>query len=279
MTLATTVSRVQYSPNGTTTAFSFPYDFIKEAHLVVTITSALGADTVQVLVTDYTTTGEGVPGGGTVTMLSPPASGTTLTIARDVPVTQLTDYIANDDFKAETHEVALDKLTMICQQLDSDNGALGNRAIQVPLTEPSTTVVTLPALVNRKNVIVGFNAAGDVIVTDTATIAAAIVPLSALTVAAPTGTATIKTITIATGATNVYYEVKAWLIDDTHTVPVLNPTLSPPDQNNNPNFEDLTDLSGNATFSFEHRGASQSWKLVVMVQSTIVLSTTLTLGV
>jgi hypothetical protein len=34
-----------------------------------------------------------------------------------VPITQLVDYVYNDRFPAETHEKALDKLTMICQAL------------------------------------------------------------------------------------------------------------------------------------------------------------------
>jgi hypothetical protein len=49
-------------------------------------------------------------------MTTAPATGETLTVKRDVPITQGTDYVENDSFPAESHEQALDKITMIVQQ-------------------------------------------------------------------------------------------------------------------------------------------------------------------
>lgn len=55
--------------------------------------------------------------GGTVTFLFPHAVGTVkVVIARSTPRTQLVDYQAYGPFPAETHEFALDKLTMIAQE-------------------------------------------------------------------------------------------------------------------------------------------------------------------
>jgi hypothetical protein len=67
-----------------------------------------------------------------LTAIEAPASGAMLTILRNVPLTQATDYVSNDEFPAETHEQNLDKLTMITQQLQEQL----DRAI---LLEKSTT--------------------------------------------------------------------------------------------------------------------------------------------
>ena len=112
---STTTPTIQYAGNGSTTAFSTSFVFIGEGDLIVTITDSNGADTVQVLTTNYTVSG-GSGAAGTVTMLVAPASGETLTIQRSTAKTQLTDYLANDSFPAESHEEALDRLTLIAQE-------------------------------------------------------------------------------------------------------------------------------------------------------------------
>lgn len=156
MTLPTTVSRVQYLPNGVTTAFAVPFLFLADSHIIVTETSATGVDTLKVLTTDYTLSGVGDPGGGTVTMLVAPVSGTRLTIERIVPLNQLVDYIPNDAFPAETHESALDFLTMVTQQLQDGL----DRAIMFPSTEAVGSSPELPDVATRANNILSFDVNG-----------------------------------------------------------------------------------------------------------------------
>lgn len=118
MTLATTDNRASYSGNDVTTVFAFPYLFFANTDLVVSlITDATSVTVTQVLDTDYTLTGAGTATEGELTMTTAPATGETLLINRSVPYTQDTDYIEGDAFPAETHETALDKLTVLCQQL------------------------------------------------------------------------------------------------------------------------------------------------------------------
>lgn len=112
MTVTTQTSRVEYAGNGVTTAFSVPFYFLESGHLDVYVD-----ESEQVLTTQYTVSGAGHPAGGTVTFISAPANGSTVIILRDPPITQMIDYAPNDPFPAESHEVALDKLTMICQRL------------------------------------------------------------------------------------------------------------------------------------------------------------------
>ena len=153
MTISTTDSRISYNGNGVTTEFSFPYRFLANGDLVVVSVSSAGVETVKAIVTDYTLTGAGDDAGGTVTMLVAPASGTRLIIYRDTDIVQETDYISGDPFPAETHERALDRLTMIAQEIGSD----ADRAIKVPVGDSSSLSTTLPAAANRLDKFIVFD--------------------------------------------------------------------------------------------------------------------------
>jgi hypothetical protein len=59
-------------------------------------------------------------GGGNITTIATYGSDCVLTILRKVPLTQLTDYVENDIFPAESHERALDKLVMIVQEFSEE---------------------------------------------------------------------------------------------------------------------------------------------------------------
>ena len=155
MTVASSVARVSYSGNGSTVAFSVPFYFLEDAHLRVIIRAADGSETVQTITTDYTVAGAGNPSGGTVTMNTAPTSSEDLVILRNVPLTQITDYQANDPFPAESHERALDKLTMISQQ-DQDTLA---RALKYPETETGTP--TLPNSIDRAGAYLAFDSSGN----------------------------------------------------------------------------------------------------------------------
>src|SRR5574343_1382273 len=154
MTISTTESRISYNGNGVTTVFSFPYRFLANGDLVVLSVSAAGVETTKVLTTDYTLTGAGDDAGGSVTMLVAPASGTRLIIYRDTDIVQETDYISGDPFPAETHERALDRLTMIAQEIGSGT----DRSIKVPVGDSSSLSTVLPAAANRLDKFIVFDA-------------------------------------------------------------------------------------------------------------------------
>lgn len=117
MTISSTISpSITYNGNGVVTAFPTTYVFLLEAHLVVTLIDSGGTETIQTLNVDYTVSG-GAGADGTVNMAVAPASGEQLRIVRDTTKTQLTDYVENDSFPAASHERALDKLTLIVQEL------------------------------------------------------------------------------------------------------------------------------------------------------------------
>jgi len=148
MTISTTTSRITYSGNGVTDEFAFPYYFFENGDLIVILTDSDGVSTVQTITSDYTVTGAGNDSGGTVTMLTPPAAGESLLIYRSLSLTQETDYITGDPFPAETHERALDRLTMIAQQLQEEL----NRSAKLPVTSVADAESLVADIITLANI-------------------------------------------------------------------------------------------------------------------------------
>lgn len=143
MTVSTTNARNVRDGNGVATSFVYDFVVLESSHLAVY--KLVGVDLVlQTLNVDYTLTGVGNPSGGTVEFAVPPANVTpgtgSIVLQRVVPMTQATHYVANDAFPESTHELALDKLTMLIQQV-ADAQSL---ALQLPLnyTGDATTALT-----------------------------------------------------------------------------------------------------------------------------------------
>lgn len=149
MTVSTTTSRVEYAGNGSTTAFSVPFYFLANGDLKV-----YKAGVLQTLTTHYTVSGAGNPAGGTVTFLSAPTTGQAVVVFRDPALTQNTDYVPNDPFPAESHERALDRLTMIAQR----NRDLVGRAFVLSDGDTSGASTTLPS--PEANKVIAWNSAG-----------------------------------------------------------------------------------------------------------------------
>lgn len=137
MTVQSAISRADYDGNGVTPDFAVPFRFLDKTHLrVIRSVIATGAETELVLdsggADGFTVTGAGSASGGEVTVVTPPAGAgpaqERITILRNVPATQLLDFITNDAFPAESHERALDLLTM----LHGQQGEILDRAMVLP---------------------------------------------------------------------------------------------------------------------------------------------------
>lgn len=149
MTISTVDNRKEYAGNGVTIAFATP-PFIQDADIqakLVNDTTGVAVD--WVLATQYTLTGAGAAGGGTLTVnTSPtdytPAVGETLVIYTDPALTQGTDLVDNDALPAETVEQSLDKLTIIAQRLRSlvdrafvfSDDAVGTEGVSLSIPAP-----------------------------------------------------------------------------------------------------------------------------------------------
>lgn len=143
-----------YAGAGLAGPFVVGFRFLDNSHLTVVQTSG-SVETTLVLGVDFTATGAGESSGGTVTTAIAVPLGQTLTILRDVPVTQLTDYVQSDAFPAASHEDALDKLTMIAQQQAADV----LRSLRVP--EVGAELPLLPSAASRANKVIGFDSFGN----------------------------------------------------------------------------------------------------------------------
>jgi len=153
---STTTPRVQFSGNGVTTVFSTGFVFNTSSDLRVVLTDGSNVDTTLTITTHYTVTG-GSGASGTVTMITPPASGEFLTIYRLTAKTQSVDYITNDAFPAALHEAALDRLTLISQELDYNL----SRSILNSITSGVTDIV-FPS--PTASTVIGWNSAADALV-------------------------------------------------------------------------------------------------------------------
>jgi hypothetical protein len=132
MTVSTTTSRIDYSGNGVTTLFTVPFPFIADSYLTVlrvnTTTLATTTLTLDSVGADgYSVTGAG-EASGSITVITAPTASERISIIRAVPETQDADFVANDPLPAETFEDALDKLTMIVQQVSE----IADRAVLLP---------------------------------------------------------------------------------------------------------------------------------------------------
>jgi len=135
MTLSTQTSKTTYIGNGATSVFPVPFPFLRPDDIKVLLRQD-GAELPLLPGTHYNVEGAGEPSGGSLTLVEPPATGQVLLIYRDPAIVQEVDYVENAAFPAETHEAALDLLTMICQALDEKIG----RAVLYPVSTPQEDI-------------------------------------------------------------------------------------------------------------------------------------------
>lgn len=108
-----------YAGNGSTTAFSYPVKFLENADLVVVLEDEDGEQTVQTITTHYSVSGAGNSGGGTVTMVTAPATGETVHIYRDTAAKQVVDLTDNSRNPAQSVEDQLDRFAMAEQDINN----------------------------------------------------------------------------------------------------------------------------------------------------------------
>lgn len=122
-----------FAGNGVTTAFPFAFKVFSQDDLRVILTSTAGVETDQTLTTHYAVSlnaDQNVSPGGTVTMVTAPASGEKLTVTTDIDSLQQVDMTLGGGFYPDVIENALDRVTMLIQQVEEKT----DRAITVPIS-------------------------------------------------------------------------------------------------------------------------------------------------
>lgn len=148
MTIASNEATVAgpYNGNGVTTVFDFEFTVFAATELQVILRDALGVETNQVLTTNYSVspTGGAYPAaGGTITMVTPPATGQELIILPNITQSQDRPFSSQSSITLNEIENALDKLTALARQLYERS----LRAVTVSAFDPGD-VDTLLANVN-----------------------------------------------------------------------------------------------------------------------------------
>ena len=164
MTISSTTTKNSYSGNGSTTAFAYSFYIPASTDIQVIVRSSTGTETVKAEgtgSTNYAITGVGSASGGNVTFVTAPASGETVVLRRNTAKTQATDYVANDPFPAETHEDALDKLTIIGQDLQEQV----DRSLKLSRTNTMTSTEFTVGSTDRASKILAFDSSGELSVT------------------------------------------------------------------------------------------------------------------
>lgn len=125
MTVSLTTLKNTYIADGIEDTYAFSFPILDEEHILVQVVNSTFTVQDQELGVEYTITGTGnTPErtnytSGSIIFESAyiPEEDDIIVIRRNIPLEQETLYIENDPFPAKTHEEALDKLTMITQQL------------------------------------------------------------------------------------------------------------------------------------------------------------------
>lgn len=146
MTISTEVRKAgPFNGNGTASSFPFAFKVFKaEDMLVVWHQASSGIDATLTLTTDYTVSlnaDQNASPGGTVTLVNGPlASGYTLVVSSDIPYLQPTDLTNQGGFYPKVITDALDRQTILTQQLEEQQ----SRSLALPITAPSNVSTELP---------------------------------------------------------------------------------------------------------------------------------------
>ena len=159
MTVGVSLKRVVQTGTGSTAAFNFNAPVLDDDELAVyTYNISSATQTLQTKggagTYDYNVTINSSTKFATITLNNNLPATHRITILRNIPLTQGVDYVQGDPFSAETHEGALDKLTLIAAQVQEEQ----DRSIKV-IESSATTDLVMAELVAQKLLVV--NNAGD----------------------------------------------------------------------------------------------------------------------
>ena len=146
--ISTTTQRVTYTGDDADTTFDFSFQIQQTSDIEVRIrTTATGAEDLQTETTEYSisATNNNYSSGGTVTMVTAPASTETILIIRKTPETQETSLSDSGRLRLRAIENALDKLTRMIQ----DHTEQLARTPKIPKTDDTSLTMEAVNSVDR----------------------------------------------------------------------------------------------------------------------------------
>ncbi len=140
---------VRYVASGSQTTFTFPFPIFASEDLAVYLNGAKQSS-------GFTITGAGNTSGGSVIFDTAPAMDTILTLARELAIERVTDFLEGGDFSAASINTELDTIIASLQQVNRAND------LMLKYSDHETpSASTLPARSVRKNKALGFDSNGD----------------------------------------------------------------------------------------------------------------------
>lgn len=144
-----------HNGNGVSTVFAYSFKILDQVDIEVRVDGV-----VKTLTTDYSVSGVGNDGGGSVTMVTAPASGTeNVVLRRAMAYERSNDYQENGDLDAVTLDEDADRPIMLLQQLVADLA----RSLKLPVGTTETQEIT-ESSVDRAGKVLAFDASGNLIV-------------------------------------------------------------------------------------------------------------------
>ena len=179
--ISDTEPRVQYTATAGQTSFTVGFEFFDNADLkVFNGTTLLTFSASPSNATEYSVSGAGQTGGGSITLGSPGATvNDVITISRDLAIARSTDFPTSGAFQIGSLNTELDKIIAMCQQLERDLKFSPKAAA----TTANTFNITFPNLAANK--VLSVNSSGNGLefaqdITDITTLAAIASDITAL---------------------------------------------------------------------------------------------------
>jgi hypothetical protein len=146
--ISDTTPRVQYTATSGQTTFAVNFEFFNVSDLkVYNGTTLLTYNNSPSSASQYSVTGAGVTGGGSITLGSPGATlNDKITIVRDLAIERISDFPVSGNFPIQTLNTELDKIVAMLQQLEEQFA----RTLQYPVTTTTGFNVDLPDLVANR---------------------------------------------------------------------------------------------------------------------------------
>jgi len=121
ITISDTEPRVQYTATSGQTSFSVPFEFFTVNDIkVFNGTSQLSYNASPSSASQYSVTGAGVSGGGSITLGGGATVNDIITIYRDLAVARSTDFPTSGAFQIDSLNTELDKVIAMIQQVERD---------------------------------------------------------------------------------------------------------------------------------------------------------------
>jgi microcystin-dependent protein len=156
--------------NGVADTFDYEFKITSQEDLKVTTTNTSGVDTVLTLTTDYTVTGVGDDGGGSITLVAGALTEQyVITIEDNVEISQLTPFGSQSAFDSSLHEDAIDKNTRIARKAFEET----DRSLKIPASvQGVSTEIPKPASMRLLRWNAAANAIENVVASDITTASA-----------------------------------------------------------------------------------------------------------